>query len=92
VPVGFLPRGVAVNPDGTKVYVTNEVSGTVSVIDTTTNTITDTIKVGNGPVGIAFGNFTNSNSTDKSTKTIPSGFNFLIFIAMFVLYIWKKSI
>jgi YVTN family beta-propeller protein len=31
-PFGF-PIGVAVSPDGTKVYVTNELANTVSVID-----------------------------------------------------------
>jgi len=47
--------GVAVNPDGTKVYVTNFYSNTVSVIDTVTNTVTDTVNAGNSPV--AFGRF-----------------------------------
>ena len=35
-------------------YVTNQGSTTVSVIDTTTNTIIDTITVGNTPIGIAY--------------------------------------
>lgn len=35
VPVGNNPYGVAVSPDG--VYVVNEGSNSVSVIDTTTN-------------------------------------------------------
>jgi YVTN family beta-propeller protein len=96
VPVELLPRGVSVNQDGTKVCVTNEVSDTVSVIDTATNTVTDTVKVGRGPVGVAFGPFTASNANSQSagtnsTKTIPAGFNFLILTAMIVLYIWRKS-
>src|SRR5258708_18014440 len=39
LPVGLVPFGVAVSPDGSKVYVTNSVSptGTVAVADTTTN-------------------------------------------------------
>lgn len=45
------PRGV--NVLGSKVYVTNFRSNNVSVIDTNTNTITDTIDVGTGPRGIA---------------------------------------
>ena len=46
------PIGVAVSPDGSKVYVANAV-GTVSVIDTATNTVTATIPVGSGPFGVA---------------------------------------
>jgi YVTN family beta-propeller protein len=45
--------GVAVNPAGTKVYVTNSDKNTVSVIDTATNKVTATVKVGNGPCGVA---------------------------------------
>jgi YVTN family beta-propeller protein len=51
--VGTLPEGVAVTPDGSKVYVTNEISNTVSVISTATNTVTATIRVGSGPFGVA---------------------------------------
>src|SRR6476659_6697556 len=52
--VGSAPEGVAVNPAGTRVYVTNSVtSGTVAVIDTATNTVVTTISVGNQPFGIA---------------------------------------
>lgn len=40
VGVGTNPFGVAVNPTGTRVYVTNSVSNTVSVIDTSTDTVT----------------------------------------------------
>ena len=42
--------GVAVTPDGTKVYVTNT---TVSVIDTANNTVTATVNVGSNPRGVA---------------------------------------
>ena len=50
--------GVAVTPDGKKVYVANEnsvtgVPGSVSVIDTATNTVTSTITVGHQPFGVA---------------------------------------
>ena len=62
VDVGVYPVGVAVSPAGTRVYVTNFGSGTVSVIDTATNqivpvneTLTNNagIVVGLGPYGIA---------------------------------------
>jgi YVTN family beta-propeller protein len=44
IPVGAFPEGVAITPDGTRAYVTNE-SNTVSVIDTATNTVVATIPV-----------------------------------------------
>ena len=44
---------MAVSPDGTRAYVTNLGSGTVSVIDTDTNTVIATITVGSGPAGVA---------------------------------------
>jgi YVTN family beta-propeller protein len=51
IPVGNTPFGVGVSPDGTKVYVVNERSADVSVI----NMVTTTIPVGGSPV--AFGVF-----------------------------------
>ncbi len=52
VPVGLGTIGVAVTPDGKKVYVVNQYSSNVSVIDTATNQITS-VSVGNGPYGVA---------------------------------------
>ncbi len=51
------PIGVAITPDGTRAYVTNQASdpGTVSVIDTANNEVIDTITVGNSPAGVAIG-------------------------------------
>jgi YVTN family beta-propeller protein len=51
VTVGLDPLGVDVTPDGKRVYVANDLSGTVSVI----NTVADTITVGGQP--LAFGRF-----------------------------------
>jgi YVTN family beta-propeller protein len=58
VSVGIQPYGVAVSPDGAKVYVTNlgdypSYEGTVSVIDTATNTAIATVPVGIHPFGVA---------------------------------------
>jgi DNA-binding beta-propeller fold protein YncE len=39
IPVGDVPRGIAVNSAGTRVFVTNEFSNSVSVIDTATNKV-----------------------------------------------------
>jgi YVTN family beta-propeller protein len=41
-PVGTAPHGVAT--DGVFVYVTNEISNTISIIDTRTNTVVDTVE------------------------------------------------
>ncbi|MGW2714277.1 YncE family protein, partial [Streptomyces sp. NPDC001356] len=52
VPVGSHPKDVVVSPDGHRAYVTNEYSDSLSVIDTSTNKVTDTVRVG-GPTRIA---------------------------------------
>ena len=53
ITVGSAPTGVAFNPAGTRAYVTNQGGGTVSVIDTATNTVIGSpITVGSGPTGI----------------------------------------
>jgi YVTN family beta-propeller protein len=87
---GNYPYGVAVSPDGTKVYVTNEGSNTVSVIDTATNNVTASVPVGINPQGIAVTPegtevyVVNSNDntisvidtvTDNVTATVPVGSN-----------------
>ncbi len=46
------PLGVAVTPNGEYAYVTNEGSGTVSVISTLTNIVETTITVGSNPWGV----------------------------------------
>jgi len=42
-----------VSPDGSKVYVTNASSSTVSGIDAETNTVSATVRVGLTPIGLA---------------------------------------
>ncbi len=43
IPVGDNPRGVVISPDGSTAYVNNTLSGTVSLIDTQTYTVTKEI-------------------------------------------------
>ncbi len=78
--VGRWSYGVAVTPDGTKVYVANrdvEVwdyfhhkphkPGTVSVIDTATDTVTTKMNVKGGPTGVAIISIV-IDGIDKNTK------------------------
>jgi YVTN family beta-propeller protein len=51
--VGHEPRCVAITPDDKKVYVTNAVSGTVSVVDANQRSVVKTIAVGTEPTGCA---------------------------------------
>jgi YVTN family beta-propeller protein len=54
IPVGALPIGVAVTPDGKTAFVTNSDSGTVSTIDVKTRTKNPTdIPVGSHPSEVA---------------------------------------
>ena len=52
IPVGNTPFGVAITPNGQYAYITNWGSGTVTVIETATNTVADTITVGARPEGL----------------------------------------
>lgn len=62
-PVGARPRNAAFSPDGLRAYVTAENGGTVSVVNTATHKVIDaatnrviaTVRVGDGPWGIAIG-------------------------------------
>ena len=55
IPVGDFPQGVAITPDGSRAYVANKGDGTVSVIDTNTNMVDDTVILPalSGPFAVA---------------------------------------
>jgi YVTN family beta-propeller protein len=55
IPVGTSPKGIVISPDGTKVYIANSGSDSISVLDTITKEVTDTIflGLGIGPEGLA---------------------------------------
>jgi YVTN family beta-propeller protein len=53
VKVGANPDGVSADPKSNKIYVANSGDGTVSVIDGTTNTVSDTIPAGTNVYGIS---------------------------------------
>jgi len=51
IPVGHNPRGVALSPDGKRLYVANRLDDTISVIDTGSEKVLTTIDLG-GPKNI----------------------------------------
>src|SRR4029453_4857424 len=53
IAVGIEPRGVAVSPDDRLAYVTNGVSGTVSIVNLGQRRVVKTIPVGTEPRGCA---------------------------------------
>jgi len=55
IPIGEDPEGIAYDPENKRMYVSNTGVDTVSVIDTTTNTVVGSpIRVGNAPSGITY--------------------------------------
>jgi YVTN family beta-propeller protein len=71
VAVDSYPIGVAVNPVTKNVYVTNEFSNTVSVIDGGTQRVTDTITVGSFPYGVAVNPFNDRiYVTNRGSNTV----------------------
>ncbi len=77
IKVGNDPRGLAVSSDGSRIYVSNYASNTVSVIDTATNKVVSPITVGHGPVGMAVnGNrLYVANRVDDTVKVIDTTTN-----------------
>src|SRR3989344_1207331 len=53
IKAGRAPHGVAISPDGARVYVTNLLSGDLSVIDTATDSEVKRIGVGKEPNGVS---------------------------------------
>ncbi len=71
VAVDSYPIGVAVNPVTKNVYVTNEFSNTVSVIDGITEKVTDTIRAGSFPYGVAVNPFNDRiYVTNRGSNTV----------------------
>jgi YVTN family beta-propeller protein len=79
IAVGQLPNNVDINPNTKLMYVTNQLSDTVSVIDTNTNIVTDNITVGSRPFGVAVNPMTSlvyvTNSLSNSVSVIDTKTN-----------------
>lgn len=73
IDVGNGPIGLAVTPDGGDVYVANNNDDSVSIIDTLTNTVIDTLTVGSAPWGVAVGadgKYVYVTNSDADTVTV----------------------
>lgn len=71
VTVDSYPIGVAVNPVTKRIYVTNEFSNTISVIDGTTDKVSDTIELGSFPYGVAVNPFNDRvYVTNRGSNTV----------------------
>ena len=68
ITVGYHPTGISISPDGSTVFVGNLWSGTVSVINASTNIVTNTISVGIFPS--SFGNFISSYTQPAGVSSI----------------------
>ena len=55
IPVAAGPRDIALNPDGARLFVTDDGNDTVSVIDVATNSVVATLDVAGMPYQIAIG-------------------------------------
>jgi len=79
IPVGHVPRGIAISPDGRLLYVTNAWSDTVSVIDTATLKVVQTLPTGFEPAGVVVDRsgttlyVANRLSSDVSVIDLKSG-------------------
>jgi YVTN family beta-propeller protein len=67
--VGTAPAAVTVLPDGSRAYVANSGSGTVSVISSLSNSVSRTITVGADPTHIA------ASSDSSKVAVLKAGAN-----------------
>ena len=78
VGVGSGPRGVTVHPDGSRVYVANLFTDTVSVIDASSESVTATI-----PVGLRFSGIGSSVAPQDATPSLAGACRSRSFAARF---------
>jgi YVTN family beta-propeller protein len=74
--VNSYPIGVAVNPSTNKIYVANDFSNTVSIIDGSTDKVDATINVGISPYGIGVNPLNNRiyvSNRDSGTVSVIDG-------------------
>lgn len=72
IPVGAEPQGCALTPSGNRLYVANHTAGTISVIDTSSRTVIDTIEIGGNPTAIAISD--DGDKTDDDERVFVTEF------------------
>jgi YVTN family beta-propeller protein len=65
IPVGTEPRGLALTPNGSRLFVANHTDGTVSIIDPLARALLGTVHVGGHPMAIAITNSGDANDQDE---------------------------
>lgn len=66
IPVGTEPRGLAITPNGTRLFVANHTNATVSVIDVATRSVIRNIPLPGFPQAIAITNDGDEDDTDET--------------------------
>ncbi|HSA73988.1 MAG TPA: YncE family protein, partial [Nitrososphaeraceae archaeon] len=77
IPSGSFPIGIDINPITNKLYVANQFSNTISVIDIEKSIVEKNIQVGNSPYDIDVNPFSNriySSNRDSNSISVIDGF------------------
>ena len=74
---GSFPVGIDINPITNKLYVANQFSNTISVIDTEKSKVEENIDVGNSPYDVDVNPFSNriyASNRESNTVSVIDGF------------------
>ena len=77
IPSGSFPVGIDINPITNKLYVANQFSNTISVIDTDKSKVEANIDVGNSPYDVEINPFSNriyASNRESNTISVIDGF------------------
>jgi len=77
IPSGSFPVGIDINPITNKLYVANQFSNTISVIDTEKSKVEANIDVGNSPYDVEINPFSNriyASNRESNTISVIDGF------------------
>ena len=72
---GVAPHGIWPSPDGTRLYVALQKSDAVDVIDTATNTVVETLRVGQDPQALVYVGGAVPDGSDGAANLTQQGLN-----------------